>query len=113
MKIFRTRHFPPKHYDAINILGVIFCHPGIYLSRELINHERIHTAQMIEMGFVFFYIWYLIEWLFRLFMKGRAYTSLAFEREAYAHMDEPDYLKHRRPYAWTSYLRSSRRKKRQ
>ena len=49
MIIFRTKRFPPKNYDAINILGLLFIHPGVMISAELINHERIHTRQMLEM----------------------------------------------------------------
>lgn len=49
MKVFRTKHFPAKNYDAINILGMLFVHPDVKLEPELINHERIHTHQMFEM----------------------------------------------------------------
>ena len=30
-----------------------------------------------------------------------AYRAIRFEREAYAHQDELDYLVYRRPFAWT------------
>lgn len=106
MKIIRTKYLPPRNYDAINILGVLFAHPGVELSKELINHERIHTRQMLEMLILPFYLWYLIEWLVRLLLPGNAYMNLSFEREAYANMDNLDYLSHRRLYAWVRYLKS-------
>ncbi|MBQ7420958.1 MAG: hypothetical protein IJV27_02250 [Prevotella sp.] len=104
MIIIRSRFLPPKKYDAINILGLFFCRPGLIITSELINHERIHTAQMLEMGIIFYYIWYFIEWLIRLPMKGRAYENLSFEREAYKYMYDMNYLKARRHYAWIHFL---------
>lgn len=104
MIIFRTKLFPPKNYDAINILGLLFIHPGVMISAELINHERIHTRQMLEMLILPYYLWYFIEWLIRIQLPGRAYMNLSFEREAYRHMNDLDYLKKRKPYAWAKYL---------
>lgn len=100
MIIVRTKHIPFGHFSAINLLGVLFVHPGVYLSNSLINHERIHTAQMLEMGILPFYIAYVVEWLVRLLMRGNAYRNISFEREAYAHERDLDYLEHRRHYAW-------------
>ena len=70
MKIVRTTILPFKGFTAINLLGVLFVHPGVYLSHEMMNHERIHSAQQREMLFVFFYLAYLMEWLLRLPMRG-------------------------------------------
>ena len=84
MKIIQTKYLPPKNYDAINILGLLFVHPNVKLTKEIINHERIHT---------------------RLPMAGRAYLNLSFEREAYQNMNNLNYLSHRCPFAWTQYLR--------
>jgi hypothetical protein len=100
MIIVRTKHIPFGHFSAINLLGVLFVHPGVYLSNELINHERIHTAQMLELGILPFYVVYLVEWLFRLMMRGNAYRNISFEREAYANERNLDYLRQRPHYAW-------------
>jgi hypothetical protein len=60
---------------------------------------------MKEMLYVFFYLFYVTEWLIRLLRyKGRAYYNISFEREAYINMSNNDYLKERRPYAWLKYL---------
>ena len=104
MKIIRTKYIPVRGFSAINLLGVLFVHPGVYLSQELINHERIHTAQILEMGIVGFYVWYLVEWLVRLLQRGNAYRKISFEREAYENQRDLDYLKERRHYAWRHYL---------
>jgi len=60
---------------------------------------------MWELLVVGFYLWYLVEWMIRLPMKGRAYSNISMEREAYDHMDDPNYLLTRKPYAWIKYLR--------
>lgn len=104
MKIVRTKYIPVRGFSAINLLGVLFVHPGVYLSQELINHERIHTAQLLEMGIIGFYVWYLVEWLVRLLQRGNAYRKISFEREAYENQRDLDYLKERRHYAWRHYL---------
>jgi len=109
VKIVRTHILPFHGYSAINLLGVLFVHPGVYLSNEMMNHERIHTAQQREMLFVFFYLAYLIEWLVRLPMRGNAYRNISFEREAYANQRNLDYLHTRRPYAWRHYMKRVRR----
>ena len=96
---------PFKGFTAINLLGVLFVHPGEYLSRELMNHERIHSAQQREMLFVFFYIAYFVEWLLRLPMRGNAYRNISFEREAYANQRNLDYLDSRPLYAWRHYIK--------
>ena len=37
-------------------------------------------------------------------MRGRAYSNIAFEREAYAHMHETDYLHRRKAFAWCEFF---------
>jgi len=77
--------------------------------KRLINHEKIHLAQQLEMLLLPFYIWYGIEYLFRLIQyKGLDYTSyinISFEREAYANQSNFNYLKERKPYSWLKYLK--------
>ncbi len=108
MKIIHNRIIPFKKYDAINLFGILFCRKGVTVTADLILHERIHTRQMWELLVVGFYLWYIAEWLIRLPMKGRAYSNISMEREAYDNMDDPNYLLHRKPYAWVRYLRNSK-----
>ena len=73
-----------------------------------INHESIHTAQMKEMLYVLFYLWYVIEWLVRLVRYRNAHTayrSISFEREAYMNQGIMGYLQGRGRYAWVKYLK--------
>ncbi len=84
---------------AINIFGFILAVDS--LTDKDINHELIHTAQMKEMLYIFFYIWYGIEW-FLLFLKYHnwttAYYHIRFEQEAYRHGDDLHYLSQRKHF---------------
>lgn len=104
MKIIRNRFIPFKGFEAMNFMGILFCRSTSTLTPELLLHEQIHTHQMREMLFIGFYLWYVLEWFVRLFKPGNAYLNISFEREAYAHMNEADYLQRRKPFSWWRYL---------
>ena len=75
MKIIHNRIIPFRKYDAINICGLLFCRKGVTITTDLIQHERIHTVQMLELFIVGFYLWYFVEWIIRLPLLGRAYMK--------------------------------------
>jgi hypothetical protein len=90
---------------------------GIYVKKDylppywnykvLANHENIHWKQQMEMFIIFFYLWYLIEWIIRIFVNGKkAYISLSFEREAHANDDNLNYLETRKKFSWFKYIKS-------
>jgi hypothetical protein len=66
---------------------------------ELINHERIHLRQQLELLVIPFYIWYLIEF----YTKG--YYNVSFEREAYENDHNLNYLKSRKLFSFVKYLK--------
>lgn len=93
----------------MNLCGMLLVRPGVVLSNRLINHERIHTAQMREMLFIPFYLWYVGEWAFRVIArKGSPYYHLTMEREAYDNQDNPHYLQQRQHFAWIKYLKNNK-----
>lgn len=48
---------------------------------------------------------YLTEWLLRtIFGNGDAYLNISFEKEAYKHESDPNYIQNRHPFAWISIL---------
>lgn len=107
MKIIRNNIIPFSGYKAINLFGLLFVRKNAVLSPQLINHEEIHTAQMREMLYIFFYIWYALEWLIRLICywnNDLAYHSIGFEKEAFIQQGDTDYLKSRKLFAWISYI---------
>ena len=66
MKMIKNNIIPFSGYKAINLFGILF-YKGSEPSEKVINHESIHTEQMKELLYVFFYIWYGIEYFIRLF----------------------------------------------
>lgn len=104
MKIIYNNLIPFKGFKCINLFGVLFVRKGCFMSEEDLNHERIHTAQMKEMLYVGFYVWYFIEWLIRLLGRGNPYRNISFEREAFANDDNLTYLATRPRFAWWKYL---------
>ena len=104
MLVIRNKYLPFKQFKAINLLGVVFMRPEAKASERLLNHERIHTRQMLEMLVVGFYLWYLIEWLIRLLQPGNAYRNISFEREAFDNEHNLNYLSERKPYTWMRYI---------
>ncbi len=108
MKVIRNRIIPfGRRYGAINLFGTLFVKPDMSITPELLNHERIHTSQMKELLYIPFYLAYMIEWICRLifnkFNPYNSYMAISFEKEAYIHSHDLDYLSHRRPFAqWRS-----------
>ena len=76
---------------------------GIY--NRIINHEKIHWKQQLEMLIIFFYLWYVIEWLIKLIKYGKAaYNNISFERESYANEENFKYLETRKHFAWLKHI---------
>lgn len=114
MKIVYNRFIPFGSYMAINLFGILFTKRK-NLPTHVINHEKIHSAQMREMWYIPFYIWYVIEYLIvRLFHRkqGDAYMDISFEEEAFEHQFDEHYLEKRKKFAWRKYvrIRSSRKR---
>lgn len=90
----------------MNLFGILFVRKEYKdrLTDRTIDHESIHTAQMKELLYVFFYLWYIIEWIIRLFKKGNAYRNISFEREAYQNEQNGSYLKNRKQFNFLKYV---------
>ena len=96
---------------CMNLFGTLWARDTSWIDRNVINHERIHTAQMRELLFIPFYVIYVLEWLVRLVLyrdSHKAYLNISFEREAYRHGHDMKYLTRRRHYAFLHYMRSDR-----
>ena len=107
MKIIYNNIIPFTGFKAINLFGVLFVRKGCTMSESDINHEMIHTAQMKEMGYVLFYLWYLVEWLIKLSKLGdsnKAYRAISFEREAYVNEKNLTYTITREKFAWRKLI---------
>ena len=102
------KHFFYKNYVGLSLWPFIILKEGSLKSDEvLINHERIHLKQQQELLILPFYILYVSEWLLRALLyldSYRAYQNISFEREAYAHEKDMDYLSKRKAYGFLNYL---------
>ena len=91
-----------SYLNGSTIIGITLF-PFIIIKKDansmLINHEKIHFRQQIEMLVVFFYLWYIIEFIF----KG--YKGISFEREAYINQNNLSYLKNRRFWSFIKYIK--------
>lgn len=101
MRVVYNKVMPFKGYKCVNLFGVLFVRKGCTMTATDYNHEAIHTAQMKELLYVPFCLLYALEWLWhlvRLRDTKAAYRSTSFEREAYAHQSNADYLKTRKKF---------------
>ena len=126
MKIIRNNIIPFTGFKAINLFGVLFVKNNAKIDDVTINHEGIHSKQFIELMILFavatvfirwwmplfaplfFYVWYVAEWLVHLIRFRStyiAYRSISFEREAYTHQGDFSYLKGRRLFDFLRYIR--------
>lgn len=77
------------------------------LNQRLINHERIHLRQQLELLIIPFYIWYFIEYLFRLIQyknAHQAYMNISFEREAFQNDEDLEFLQNRKLFNFLRFL---------
>ena len=54
---------PVKGYSFMNICAIMFTRSEDYIKRmsqATVTHEKTHTKQILEMGIVFFYLWYVL-----------------------------------------------------
>lgn len=94
----------------MNLFGVLFVRGNARIDDITLNHEKIHTAQIKEMLYVFFYLLYVIEWIIRLVQfrnSYMAYRNISFEREAYQNEGNTEYLRERQLYSFVKYLRTN------
>jgi hypothetical protein len=102
------KHLFYRNYVGLSFWPFIFVkHHGLKADSALINHEKIHLRQQLELLVLPFYVLYITEWLCRTvwYMDGyRAYKNISFEREAYANENNQDYLLQRRPLSFLQYF---------
>lgn len=108
--IFISKYLVPKGYSGITIFPFVFLRSRRFKTDlVLINHEKIHLRQQLEMLIIPFYLFYGFEFLLRLFQYknwANAYKNISFEREAYANQSNFDYLKNRPFWGFLKYLRA-------
>lgn len=106
--IFISKYIVPKGFIGITLYPFIFLrYRDLKGNPTLVNHEKIHLKQQLELLIIFFYLFYFAEWVIKLFKyKNRyiAYRNLSFEREAYQNETNFNYLKTRKFWAFLKYI---------
>ena len=103
-----SKYMVPNGYLGLTI------YPFIFLKKKqlkddiyLLNHETIHLKQQLELLIIPFYVWYGIEYIFRLFQYRNqflAYKNISFEREAYTNDSDLNYTKNRKFWSFLKYI---------
>ncbi len=98
-----SKYLVPKGYAAMAIFPFVFFKYTNYINPTILNHEKIHIRQQIELLILPFYIWYGIEFLknwIKYKDKKKAYYNISFEVEAYKNENNLNYLKTRKRYSF-------------
>lgn len=98
------KHIAPK-FGGFMFFGFVVVRDKS--NKRLVNHEKIHVKQMLEMLIIPFYLWYGIEFLLGLtkYKAHESYRNISFEREAYQNDDNLEYLKSRKFWQFLKYLK--------
>ena len=76
--------------------------------KRTINHETIHFKQQLELLILPFYILYILSYLINIvkykFNIQKAYYAIPFEKEAYTHQENFEYLNTRKAFSWIKYI---------
>lgn len=101
------------HVPFLNVAGMALF-PFILVGERhykydkvLINHEKIHLIQQLETLIIPFYILYLMNYFLNLLKYKEhhtAYMNMYFEREAYKHEQDLNYLHKRKVWSFIKYL---------
>ncbi len=108
--IIVSKYIVPKRFLGLTIWPFIFL--KYKLLKEdvfLVNHERIHIQQQLQLLVLPFFIWYGIEFVIRFFQYKSwhlAYRNISFEREAYIHENDLNYLQSRPFWNFKNYFKS-------
>ncbi|MDN3666088.1 hypothetical protein ACFFU1_04835 [Algibacter miyuki] len=106
--IFISKYIVPKGYAGVTLFPFIFLkQQSMTTNTVLVNHEKIHLKQQLELLVIPFYMWYVLEFIYRLFQYKKwhmAYKNISFEKEAYSNESTLDYLKQRPFWGFLKYL---------
>ncbi|MCU0447926.1 MAG: hypothetical protein MUE85_23750 [Microscillaceae bacterium] len=101
-------YVPFLNYGGMALFPFILIKYRHYRYNEfLIHHEKIHLQQQLELLILPFYILYALNYLgnrFKYPTHDQAYRNICFEREAYTHEYDLEYLKNRPLWSFWRYL---------
>lgn len=109
MLIIVSKYLIPKGYRGMTFFPfIILNHSKLKQDLVVVNHEKIHIRQQLELLVFPFFIWYFIEFLFRFIQYKNwnlAYRNISFEKEAYQNEENLNYLVNRKPWGFRNFLK--------
>ncbi|HMC00767.1 MAG TPA: hypothetical protein VKN14_07000 [Flavobacteriaceae bacterium] len=107
--ILIAKHLIPKGYLGLTIFPfVLLKYRYLKYDEVLMNHEKIHLRQQLELLVLPFYLFYAFEYIIRFIQYKNwklAYKNISFEREAYKNETNFGYLKTRKFWHFLKYIR--------
>jgi hypothetical protein len=85
---------------------ILLKHPQLKKDIIIINHEKIHLRQQLELLILPFYILYLVHYIINLIRyknHHKAYMNIIFEKEAYKKDADLKYLDNRKFWNWVNF----------
>ncbi len=110
MFVIVAKYLIPRGFAGLTVFPFIL----LKEKRDVFNpvmmqHEKIHIRQQIELLILPFFIWYGLEYFIRILQykyKHIAYRNISFEREAYANESQEDFLRKRRFWNFLNYMKA-------
>lgn len=107
MFLIVAKYLIPKGYHGLTVFPFVILRAAVDKENAvLVNHERIHLRQQMELLVLPFFVWYLLDFLVKWMRYGNwneAYRNIVFEREAYANEKDLDYLQSRPFWKFLKY----------
>lgn len=134
MKLIRidNHYLPLRGFRCLTVLVLLFVRDDLRtpVDEQELRHEGIHAAQQREvlaLGLLLAllaiplcglawawlaavpcvpFLLYGLAWVAELLLppRGLAYRNICFETEAIYNEADPEYLRHRKPFAWMRYI---------
>jgi hypothetical protein len=108
MFVIVVKYLIPKGFRGLTVFPFVFIKYAFDSENKvLLNHEKIHIRQQMELLVLPFFLWYFVEYAVRLLQYKNAnfaYRNISFEREAYDNELDVDYLKRRTFFSFLNYL---------
>lgn len=108
MFLIVSKYLIPKGYRGMTLYPFVIIRN--FLDKEnkvLLNHEKIHIRQQLELLVLPFFLWYFLEYLIRLIQykdRSKAYRNISFEKEAYTNECDQNYLQKRKIWSFSKYV---------
>jgi hypothetical protein len=108
MILIISKYLVPKGFRGLTVFPFVVVrdrNTQDYL--VLMNHERIHLRQQLELLVLPFFVIYGLDYLVKLIRyhdRNLAYRNVVFEREAYENENDLEYLKSRSFWKFLKYV---------